>query len=119
MESRSSTVETVARILGYLCIGASIIFFILFAVDAIEWLTAPPNKGVYGNSYYKSLEMEWLFFTMGSLAGAFQCFVITKILEYLRGILFYNQSYTFYDFHGHRLPCVFMPPMYPFFFIFY
>ena len=92
MQSRPSIIENAARILGYICMGFSVIFFILFTVDLMEWLTASASRGIYGNSYHKSLEMEFLFFTIGSLAGAFQFFVVTKILEYLRGILFYNQT---------------------------
>ena len=35
-----------------------------------------------------------------------------KIITYS---LINDKSYSFYNFNGERLPCVYMPPMYPFF----
>ena len=55
------------------------------------------------------------FFSRIIIAYSFGDHYIENEWKTIVDSLFYNQSYTFYDFHGHRLPCVFMPPMYPFF----
>ena len=94
MFSSPSRVENFAQFFAIISMIIFVIFLILFFVDLITWGTADPINQ-WGYSFeprYKPLDFSWLIASIAPAASAFNLFVIKKILEYLRGILFFTKK---------------------------
>ncbi len=88
---KPSIVENISQFIGLISLIAFIIFMLFFMVDLIEWgIQEPHYSSSYLKVHYEPLDYSWLILSISCAGISFNFFVIKKILEYLRGILFFN-----------------------------
>lgn len=86
--SKPSIVENISQFLALISLITFVIFILFFIVDLIEWGIQEPPFG--RKIHYEPLDYNWLILSISCAGISFNFFVIKKILEYLRGILFFN-----------------------------
>jgi len=89
-----SKVENFTQFFAIISLILFAIFLVLFLVDFIDWAIADPPTMTFGVRVIHKLDFSWLILSIISATSAFHFFVIKKILEYLRGILFFTQKET-------------------------
>ena len=88
--SKPSIVENISQFLALISLIAFVIFMSFFLGTLIEWGIQEPYY-LYGKLINnKPLDYNWLILSISCAGISFNFFVIKKILEYLRGILFFN-----------------------------